>query len=81
MSGSVEPLAMFSKFGHQLAPLALVANLATRWSHLVWFQIWPPGGATCINSKYDHQVAPHCQGLPYWRSHLKGTSTKKNSVA
>ena len=27
------------KFGHQIAPLALVANMATRWRHLQWLQI------------------------------------------
>ena len=31
-----------------MAPLALVANLATRWHHLHWFQSWPPGNVTCI---------------------------------
>ena len=31
-----------------MAPLALVANLATRWRHLHWFQSWPPGSVTCI---------------------------------
>ena len=25
---------IFEKFGHQVAPLALVRNLATRWRHL-----------------------------------------------
>ena len=33
-----------SKFGHHMAPLALV--LSTKWGH---FQIWPPDGATCIS--------------------------------
>ena len=33
------------KFGHQMAPLALFANLATRWHHL-------------HNCKYGHQIAP-----------------------
>ena len=36
------------KFGHQMAPLGLVPNLATRWRHLHWLQIWPPDGTTCI---------------------------------
>ena len=31
-----------------MVPLALVANLATRWHHLHWFQSWPPGNVTCI---------------------------------
>ena len=29
-----------------MAPLELVAKLATRWRHLHKFQIWPPDGAT-----------------------------------
>ena len=33
---------------HQLAPLAMVINLSTRWGHLHWFELWPPGRATCI---------------------------------
>ena len=32
-----------------MAPLALVANLATRWRHLHLLQIWPPDGTTCIS--------------------------------
>ena len=50
-------------FGHHVALLALVDNLATRrqmarlallvnvansWCFLHWFQFWPPDGATCI---------------------------------
>ena len=31
-----------------MAPLALVANLATRWRHLHCFQSWPPDCVTCI---------------------------------
>ena len=34
-----------------MAPLALVANFATRWHHLHWLQIWPPDGTTCITCK------------------------------
>ena len=41
-----------------MAPLALVANLATRWRHLHYLQIWPPDGATCISCKFGHQMAP-----------------------
>ena len=41
-----------SKFGHQVAPLALVPNLATKWRHLHQFLIWSPGGATCIVPKF-----------------------------
>ena len=44
------------KIGHHLH--YLVANLATRWHHLHWFQIWPPDGATCISCKFGHQMAP-----------------------
>ena len=47
-----------SKFGHQMAQLALVPNLATRWHHLHLLQIWPSDGATCISCKFSHQVAP-----------------------
>ena len=31
-----------------MAPLALVQNLATRWSHLHWLQISPPDGTDYI---------------------------------
>ena len=41
-----------------MAPLALVPNLTTRWHHLHYLQIWPPDGATCISSKFGHQMAP-----------------------
>ena len=44
------------KIVHQMAPLALVPNLATRWSHMHWLQIWPPDGTTCISYKLNHQV-------------------------
>ena len=57
-----------------MAPLTLVANLATRWGHLHWLRIWPPDGTTCIDSKVGHQVTshalPHCLGLPYWHYQL-----------
>ena len=63
-----------SKFGQHMAPLTLVANLATRWRHLHWLRIWPPDGTTCINSKVGHKVTshalPHCLGLPYWHYQL-----------
>ena len=48
------------KFGNNMAPLtfvmplALVANLATRWCHLHWLQIWPPDGPTCMSYKFGH---------------------------
>ena len=54
------------KFGHQIAPLALVANLATRWHHLHELKYWPPDGATCISYKFGHQMAP----LALLTSHL-----------
>ena len=41
-----------------MAPLALAANLATRWHHLHKFKIWPPDGTTCISSKFGHQMVP-----------------------
>ena len=37
-----------SKFGHQMAPLALLTNLVTRWYHLHQFKIWPPDGTTWV---------------------------------
>ena len=37
----------WTKFGNNMAPLAFVANLTTRWRHLHKLQIWPPDG-TCI---------------------------------
>ena len=40
------PLALEYKFGHQMAPLALVTNLATRWRHLH------------LEYKFGHQMAP-----------------------
>ena len=46
------------KFGNKMAPLTLVANLATRWCHLHQLQIWPPDSATCISCKFCHQMAP-----------------------
>ena len=51
------------KFCHQVAPLALVPNLATRWCHLHKLPIWPPGGATCISFQIGHQVAPESYQL------------------
>ena len=48
-----------NKFGHRVAPLALVTNLATRLATFLnlvatdqvalffWFRIWSPGCATC----------------------------------
>ena len=41
-------VAPLDYFGHQVAPFELVPNLATRWRHFHWLQIWPPDGATCI---------------------------------
>ena len=48
----------WNKFGSNMAPLALVANFATRWRHLHSLQIWPPDGAICISCKFGHQMAP-----------------------
>ena len=45
------------KLGKNMAPLTLVANLATSWRHLHGLQIWPPDGATCISCKFVHQMA------------------------
>ena len=46
------------KFGNQMLPLVLVANLTTRWHHLHQLQICPPDGTTCISCTIDHQMAP-----------------------
>ena len=43
------------KFGHQMAPLALVSNLATRWHHL-----------HCHIAMHCND----CLGLPYWHYQL-----------
>ena len=47
------------KFGHQVATLALLTKLATRWRHLHQLEIWSPAGATCDL----HYL--HCFGLRY----------------
>ena len=44
------------KVGHQMAPLALVTKLTTRWDHLHWFQR-PLDSANCISCKFTHQMA------------------------
>ena len=36
------------KIGHQLVPLTLVTNFATRWHNLHWSKIWPPGWVAFI---------------------------------
>ena len=55
------------KFGHQMAPLALVENLFDhqmapdskfRYHNLYKLHIWPPSGTTWIGLKFGHQVAP-----------------------
>ena len=46
------------ELGNKIAPLTLVAYLATRWRQLHYLQIWPPDGTTCISCKYGHQMAP-----------------------
>ena len=40
-----------------MAPLALVANLTTKWHLLHYLQIWPPDGTTCISCKFGQQMA------------------------
>ena len=47
-----------SKFDHQMAPIALVPYLTTRWHHLHWLQTWPPDGTTWISYKFGHQMSP-----------------------
>ena len=46
----------WTNFGNNMARLALVAHLATRWRHLHYLQIWPPDGTTCIIRKFDHHM-------------------------
>ena len=50
-----------------MAPLASVPNLATRWRHWHWLQIWPTDGTTWINFKFSLQVEslalPHCNAM------------------
>ena len=54
------------KFSKNMAPLALVANLPTRWRHLYSSQMWPPDGAFCIFCKFGHQIEPLALGKPCW---------------
>ena len=58
-------------FCHHMALLSLVTNLVYMLCHLYYFQIWQPqvapsgkwrllaGGATCVGSKYDHELKRH----------------------
>ena len=46
------------ELGNKIAPLTLVAYLATRWRHLHYLQIWPTDGAIYISCKFGHQMAP-----------------------
>ena len=48
----------WTKFGNNMAPLALVTNLAIRWRHLHHLQIWSPDGATCISCRFGHKMVP-----------------------
>ena len=60
---NVAPLALVAtcKSGHKMAPLAFVANLTKWWHKLDWFKIW--SCATSIVSKVGHQVGSHA--LPH----------------
>ena len=58
--GTTDPeidFVTWTEFGNNMAPLALVAHLATRWRHLHLLQIWPPDGTTYISCKFGHQMA------------------------
>ena len=59
-----------------LAPIALVPNLATRWSHMHWLQIWPPNGTTCI----DYNLATRWQYLNQLQIWPPGGATCINSI-
>ena len=46
------------ELGNKIAPLTLVAYLATRWRQLHYLQIWPTDGAIYISCKFGLQMAP-----------------------
>ena len=46
------------ELGNKIAPLTLVAYLATRWRRLHYLQIWPTDGAIYISCKFGLQMAP-----------------------
>ena len=50
-SNNMALIGISRKFAHQMAPLALVANMATRWHHL---------------HKSTSLALPHCLELPSW---------------
>ena len=54
-------ICISSKFVHQMAPLALVANLATRYRHL-HFTLFPK----LANQQVASLALLHCLGLPCW---------------
>ena len=41
----------------QVASLALVLILATRWRYLNCLSTWPPDGTTCISCRFGQQLA------------------------
>ena len=45
------------ELGNNMVPLTIVANLATRWRHLHYLQIWPTDSAIYINCKFGLQMA------------------------
>ena len=47
-----------SNFGHQVALLALVVDLASSWCFLNYLQVWPPSGAIWWPNLQPMQVAP-----------------------
>ena len=54
--------------------IVLVAKLATRWCHLDWMQIWPPGGATWVGyPELGHHVAELLKRLKRWQIWLFNT--------
>ena len=41
-----------------MAPLTFFKHFATRWCHLHWLKILPPGGVIRISFKLGHRMAP-----------------------
>ena len=41
----------------QVATLALVPILTTRWRYLNWLTMWPPDGTSCISCRFGQKLA------------------------
>ena len=51
------PLCLWQCLTCQVASLALVLILATRWRYLNCLPMWPPDGTTCISCRFGQQLA------------------------